>query len=122
MSNKVPGKYSYSHSDALYDHKAFLFSKEKGILVIPVSISSYSEDYSTNEYWQGAYVFNINSEAIEYKGRISHYESENYLYYVRRSLYIGNSLYTFSDLKIKANDLSDLREISSVLLQNDYIK
>ena len=122
LSNKVPGKYSYSHSDALYDHKAFLFSKEKGILVIPVSISSYSEDYSTNEYWQGAYVFNINSEAIEYKGRISHYESENYLYYVRRSLYIGNSLYTFSDLKIKANDLSDLREISSVLLQNDYIK
>lgn len=119
LSNKLPGKYSYSHSDALYDHKAFLFSRDKGILVIPVSISSYSEDYSTSDYWQGAYVFNINSESIDYKGRISHYESENYNYYVKRSLYIGNTLYTFSDLKIKANDILDLREISSVPLNTE---
>ncbi len=56
-------------SDALYDHKAFLFDKEKNLLVIPVS------EYGANwkNHWQGAYVFNIDlANGITLKGKVAH--------------------------------------------------
>ncbi len=116
---KAPNMYSYSHSEALYDHKAFLFDKEKELLVIPISYSLYSNDYQFNSYWQGAYVFGINLEkGIFERGKISHFETqEQWQYSVRRSLYMDNILYTISDLKIKANELSDLREVKEVVLK-----
>jgi uncharacterized secreted protein with C-terminal beta-propeller domain len=36
---RAPNMHSYSYSEALHDHKAFLFDKEKELLVIPVSSS-----------------------------------------------------------------------------------
>lgn len=56
-------------SEALNDHKAFLFSKEKNLLVIPVRLAEGGR-YNT---WQGAYVFNIDlTNGITLKGKISH--------------------------------------------------
>jgi len=68
-------------SDALYDHKAVLFDKEKEILVIPIQLyeidkSKYESDipdYAYGEFvWQGAYVFRFNLNEIELIGKISH--------------------------------------------------
>ena len=111
-----------TYSEALNDHKAFLFSKEKNLLVIPVR--EYEDNYK--ESFQGAYVFDVELvEGITLKGRITHVnesaKEENEWYYdwnseVRRSLYIDNVLYTVSNSKIKANDLADLSEISEVSL------
>ncbi|VVB78341.1 Beta propeller domain protein [uncultured archaeon] len=66
-------------SPALYDHKAFLFDKEKGIIVIPVSETrvvnrtyqwgSYEE---SEQIWQGAYVLNVNANEISVRGKITH--------------------------------------------------
>ena len=42
-------KYSWSDSNALYEHKAFLFDKEKNLLVIPVSYNKMYENYSLQE-------------------------------------------------------------------------
>jgi len=124
-------------SPALYDHKAFLFDKEKELLVIPVSLFEISEDIK-NEYdeepaskygeftYQGAYVYKLNLDGFEYKGRITHmseeekqtnknwwywYQSNSYIY---RSLYIGNVLYTISDKMVKMNNLDDLNEINTL--------
>jgi len=56
-------------SDALRDHKAFLFSKEKNLLVIPVRLAEGGR-YNT---WQGAYVFNVDlNSGFTLKGKISH--------------------------------------------------
>ncbi len=52
-----------AYSEASWDHHAFLFSKSKNMLVIPVEI--------WNEF-MGVYVFNISPEGIYYKGKISH--------------------------------------------------
>jgi uncharacterized secreted protein with C-terminal beta-propeller domain len=117
------GKYEikegeWSHSQALYDHKAFLFDREKQLLVIPISYSGY------DEYWQGAYVFTINlDEGISLHGKITHeqdtardyWEYQSYSY-VSRSLYIGNVLYTISSEMIKMNTLNTLNEITSLAL------
>jgi len=117
------GKYEikegeWSHSQALYDHKAFLFDKEKQLIVIPASYSDY------NEYWQGAYVFTINlDEGIKLRGKITHEQDvarDYWLYdsysYVSRSLYINNVLYTISNEMIKMNNLNTLEEIDSINL------
>ena len=66
-------------SPALYDHKAFLFDKQKNLLVIPIQLYEINEekpsDWSYGEYvWQGAYVLNINTEKISVRGKITHVE------------------------------------------------
>jgi len=103
-------------SDALNDHKAFLFDKKRNLLVIPIQLaeideSKYSEPIPANAYgdivWQGAYVFDITTDDINLKGRVSHVEdNDSYLksgywynsngYNIRRSLYIGLKILTKS--------------------------
>ncbi|MGD2200607.1 MAG: beta-propeller domain-containing protein, partial [Candidatus Bathyarchaeota archaeon] len=123
-------------SPVLRDHKAFLFSRSKNLLVIPILEAEIdSEDYSGDvppnahgEYvYQGAYVFHISRErGIELRGRVSHIEGEeDYLksgfhfeseYMVERSLYIEDTLYTISGRLIKMNYLGDLSEAGRVEL------
>ncbi|MFA6214415.1 MAG: beta-propeller domain-containing protein [Candidatus Micrarchaeia archaeon] len=120
-------------SYALSDHKAFLFSKEKGLLVIPVTLAEidplkYPNGAPDNAYgdyvFQGAYVFNVSLDGFALRGTISHADPEAFAksgeyYYgngdnVQRSLYMDNYLYTVSDMYVKANSLSTLAPISSV--------
>jgi len=126
-------------SPALYDHKAFLFSKEKELLVIPVALYEINEE-TKNKYdefpgpdygeftFQGAYVLKLNLDGFEYKGRITHVDEnekqtdENWWYwgeassYISRSLYIENTLYTISNKMVKLNALDDLSEITTLEL------
>jgi len=204
---EVEGKWS--NSNALYDHKAFLFDKSRNLLVLPISYTKevykdyvegqilvgFNEDVTkkqaeelienyglsyyesvftgpsawespllkvmkvyvdngeeqnwidifedeslvkyaelngiaevasrpTYEHWQGAFVFNINTEDISLRGEIDHVKDteERQYYYgpyaVQRSLYMDNTLYTISRAFVKANDLNTLDEINSVEL--DY--
>jgi uncharacterized secreted protein with C-terminal beta-propeller domain len=111
----------WSDSSALYEHKAFLFDREKNLLVIPAG--TYNK--------QLAYVFDISiDDGISLKGTISHdVETENndensevdFYYYddgnsIQRTLYIDNVLYTISKNMVKMNSLGDLSEINSVQL------
>ncbi|MEM5793788.1 MAG: beta-propeller domain-containing protein [Candidatus Aenigmatarchaeota archaeon] len=92
------------------DHKAFLFSKSKNLLVIPVSVA---ENYI--QKWQGAYVFNITQEGISERGRISHTEKPyDYDYEIKRTLYIDDILYTISNKMIKMNSLESLEELGKI--------
>ncbi len=124
---KVVDKYeigtSGTDSEALREHKAFLFDKNKNILVIPIREVKDQKRYDSRygyrqRVWQGAYVFSLTPEdGFEVKGKISHYEDdEDYRYYwgspyaVRRSLYMDDVLYTISAKKILMNDLDDIDE------------
>jgi len=109
-------------SPILTDHKAFLFNKDKNLLVIPVRVFEVNQQSypgaqtSSNTYgefvWDGAYVFHISLEqGLELRGKITHGSSS-----ITRSLYIGDVLYTISDQKIKMNSLSDLTEIGEINL------
>jgi uncharacterized secreted protein with C-terminal beta-propeller domain len=129
-------------SYALSDHKAFLFSRSKNLLVIPILLAEIDEERypggvppnAFGEYiWQGAYVFNVSIDnGFVLKGRITHlendawtqggytkwssYTSSNYNYHVKRSLYIDNALYTISDGLVKMNNLEDLNELNKIEL------
>ncbi len=127
-----------TYSEALNDHKAFLFSKEKNLLVIPVSeydrtpMEGVPEWQWKTNYWQGAYVFNLDlASGFALKGKITHQNNtENSTYYydwnsqIRRSLFIENTLYTLSNRMIRMNNLADLAEINKIELpyqQNNWV-
>jgi len=119
-------------SEALRDHKAFLFDKKKNLLVIPVTevkgklIYNDRLGYYTQRYWQGAYVFSLTPEdGFKVKGTISHNEGDEQQYYywygspnaVRRSLFMDDVLYTVSGIKIKANDMNNVgKQIKEIKL------
>jgi len=154
-----------SNSIALNDHKAFLFSAEKNLLVIPYTtngsgpivtpmpmmekvsagsagsgstgvsaptvekISVYRPVY--RQFFSGAAVFKITEKGFELKGKISHPEISTdsvqdcwwgYCYYdnnILRSLFISDTLYTFSNNYLKANKIDDLKEIKSLELKKE---
>jgi len=118
-------------SPVLRDHKAFLFSKSRCLLVLPILLAEIDEEkypggvppYTQGEYvFQGAYIFNISiDEGLVLKGRITHLENNTDLmksgfyfsspFSVNRAIYIGQVLYTISNKKVKMNSLEDLEEI-----------
>jgi uncharacterized secreted protein with C-terminal beta-propeller domain len=116
-------EWYWTQSSALYEHKAFLFDKEKNLLVIPVG------DYSK----ESAYVFDISlSGGITLKGIIDHdmeieeeseypvwdsaYYKGNYGNSIKRTLYINDVIYTVSDNMVKLNDLNSLVELNTLEL------
>ena len=114
---------TWSWSEASYDHHAFLFSRDKQLLVIPVQLTESNGTEYTN--WQGVYVFGINlQDGLTLKGKLTHADDvsaagKTPYYYdtqIRRSLYIDNVLYTVSGGFVKANDLATLAEVGKVEL------
>lgn len=109
----VPAEYS--SSEVLTDHKAFLFDKAKQLLALPVT----AYGYTPYNFWQGAYVFNVTlNGGFVLKGTVTHIENStqwwNNNYYVQRTLYIDNTLYTVSNAKVKINSLTDLSPIKTI--------
>ena len=121
-----------SDSPARYDHHAFLFSKARNLLVIPIleagiDADDFSGEVPDNFYgeytYQGAYVFDISLEGIELRGQVTHLQGDELLksgfwfdseYEVERSLYIEDNLYTMSQGMIKINNLETLEELSAI--------
>ena len=111
-------------SAALTDHKAFLFDKAKNLLVIPARVvtiqPAVAGKYGGNQpnIWYGVYVFGVTPETgFTLRGTVQH-GTDNSLYYwygssqneVKRSLYIGDTLYTLSSAKILANPLDQINK------------
>ncbi len=86
----------------------------------------------SSEYWQGAYVFNVDpTSGFTLTGTVTHlnatllnsqgFLNESYSYdyqnnIITRSLYIGNTLYTVSNAEVKLTSLTDLSTIAEVNL------
>jgi inhibitor of cysteine peptidase len=117
-----------SDSPVLRDHKAFLFDRQRNLLVIPALVAQIDRNEYPGEIppyaygkpvWQGALVFNVTLEqGFLLRGGITHTETtaeiQNWNYYVQRSLYIEDTLYTVSNVKVKMNDLQDLAPINEI--------
>jgi uncharacterized secreted protein with C-terminal beta-propeller domain len=105
---------SYSTSAVLDDPKAFLFDREKDLLVLPVHLVSGDAwcpptvPCTPQSVWGGAYVYGVNTKTgFVLKGKVLHYET----HYgsqspVKRALYIEDTLYTMSDTRIVMSDLA----------------
>lgn len=121
----------YSDSEVSGNHRAFLFSRARNLMALPVS---YQENQPLNlekgmpriyRHWQGMYVFSISPEdGIRLKGRIAHPAVVKGGHYqavdpVRRAAYINDVFYTVSDGAVKLSNIEDLKEITTVRLPRD---
>jgi len=120
-------------SAVLSDHKAFLFDKAKNLLVIPARVVTNQPAITDKtglvqpNIWYGAYVFGVTPETgFVLRGTVEHGTGgTSYYWYgssnaeVKRSLYIGDVLYTLSSKQIKANSLSAINTtIATINLPN----
>lgn len=103
----------YAGSSALYEHKAFLFSKKKNLLVIP----AYSWGHDGGDKYNGAFVFYIDENRIQLRGLIDHSSGESYFSQVERSLYINDLLYTKSPNLLRVHAIEDLEAQQDVELK-----
>ncbi|MGE5405040.1 MAG: beta-propeller domain-containing protein [Candidatus Saccharibacteria bacterium] len=124
-------------SELLRNHKALLFSKERNLLALPVTVMEIQDkkdapragdmpQYGSFSF-QGAYVYSLDlKNGFRLKGRITHLTEDDYLkagsYWndvdknVERIIYIGDTLYTLSKSKIKANGMDNLKQIGELSL------
>jgi uncharacterized secreted protein with C-terminal beta-propeller domain len=128
-------------SAALYDHKAFMFSISKNLLIIPIDLFEIEDEQNAEPntfgefVWQGAYVFSVTADdGFELRGKITHFEAgedlvschwswgwryqntEDKNSCVFRSLYIEDTVYTISEGMVKANWMDTLAEIKAIEL------
>lgn len=127
-------------SNALYEHKAFLFDKKRNLLVIPISLAEINEskyricsEEESNSYdsynycltpytygeqvWEGAYVLNINLDEISIRGKITHVDEYKPKYGPAKDDSIGTvrEISGANWTKIKENGWK-----AEWMIQNDY--
>ncbi len=140
----IGNETQYAYSEALYNHKVFLFDSLRKLLILPFTIYNYlTITYNSSAMpwisylpWQGVLVFEI-KDKIYLKGNITHinykiikeamlnktinnlYEFLYYLYesnVIHRALFIEDFLYTISDSKVKINNIYSLEEIKEIYI------
>ncbi|MCL2677816.1 MAG: beta-propeller domain-containing protein [Clostridiales bacterium] len=108
-----------SSSPLLYDHKALLFDKEKGLLAIPVTVYDTKDANGAEWFYpvftfQGVYVYDISlDKGFQLKGEISQLDTDdmarvgaNYDKFIERVVYIGQNFYTLSPGYLMASDMA----------------
>jgi len=126
-----------TQSELLYNHKALLFDKEKGLLAFPISIMEKVDESDTDPLaptettFSGAVVYDIDLEnGFTERGRITHLTEEdilkagdywdyNYQKSIQRILYIGEYLYTVAQGGIKSSDLESVEPVDFVQLEGE---
>ena len=123
----VLGEYG-SYSEATYNPKAFLFSKEKGIIGFPATLAKELKHkdgyyYSETEF-TGYCLVNVDENGFSLKGKVSNNKSNpdsDYTQQILRGLYINDILYTVSYDNILSFDLNTLDKIDQTDLPNDNL-
>jgi hypothetical protein len=107
----------FGWTEVAFDHHAFLYWEPTSTAVFPVESWSWDEELMTESYFSGAAGYSIDPEGgIEALGTVTHIADPNdpYLYgnpSLRRSLVIGNDLYTVSQSGLKASALADFSDL-----------
>ncbi len=132
--------WSWSWSEASYEHKAFTYWGPEEMLAVP--LSTYRSTYETNENGITSYNYefvstlkminvDIANESLSLHGSANHsnfYNSDNGDYYfhdsnIRRSIFMGEFIYSFSALGAavhKIDDMSVQVELDLPGYQNTY--
>ena len=118
------GGWSWGWSEATYEHKAFQYWN--GTLAIPMSTYKYDCDEDgwrcTYEYVTKLVLIDVTGHNLELDGEIHHsdfYNEDNTYWYnidVRRSIFMGDFVYSISKGVVLVHNLSDFEMKDSVNL------
>lgn len=121
------------HADVLYDPKALLYDKDRGLIAFAYEKWNYEEmGYYYNTMTQGFAVFKFDLTAendedkLVYRDTLTNLSAEidakqgwqkyynAYLDFIKRGIRIGDYIYTISDKYITSYDLGNLHEIQEL--------
>jgi uncharacterized secreted protein with C-terminal beta-propeller domain len=107
-------------SEVEYDHRAFLYWPATGLTMLPVQAWSWED--GREDWFAGAIGVIADRDGIEDVGIVTHIEHKNgiaegeYWYdgqaQIRRSIVIGELVYTLSERGLKASNLDDLTDVA----------
>ena len=128
--------WSWSSSEATYEHKAFQYWAPKSMLAVPMNTyTSGYYDYEASTYvecsreWVSKLMItNVTETSLTAYGEVDHsefYDSEQYWwnsYNIRRSIFMGDYIYAISANGITATNLATMENSASIPLeyQNPY--
>jgi uncharacterized secreted protein with C-terminal beta-propeller domain len=105
-------------SEVEYDHRAFLYWPATGLTMLPVQAWSWED--GREDWFAGAIGVIADRDGIEDAGTVTHLEHKNGIaegesWYdgqaqIRRSIVIGELVYTLSERGLKASNLDDLTD------------
>jgi uncharacterized secreted protein with C-terminal beta-propeller domain len=108
-------KASGGNSEVEWDHHAFLYWEPEGLAVLPLTVYRYDEATGKDESFFGALAVRVRGSDLEPAGRLSHEQGgPAYGYGIRRSLVVGDLLYTVAETGIEAVDVTTLQDVASV--------
>jgi len=109
-------------SEVEYDHRAFLYWAATGLTMLPVQAWSWED--GREDWFAGAIGVIVDRDGIEDVGTVTHIEQKNGIaegepWYdgqaqIRRSIVIGELVYTMSERGLKASNLDDLSDVAWV--------
>jgi len=106
----------YGWTEVAFNHKAFLNWEKESLTVFPVESYSWDEMEGSESWFMGAVGYTIDPQTgIEPRGTITHMTDPNEPWSngdpsLRRSLVIGDLLYTVSNSGLKASAVTDLSD------------
>ena len=112
--------FDEAHSEAEWDHHAFLWWAPEEIAVLPLQRWSWDERSGKEDYFSGAAVLTATSTRVKQIGEVRHpnvngSECEDCGIWsppITRSLVIRDTLFTFSDTGVLASDLGTLDDVA----------
>ncbi len=102
-----------AYSSVEFDHRAFLHWPATGTVVIPINTWSFEDD--KEEFFTGAAAFKVDpTSGIQRIGDIIHNATGDEVWQgtIYRSVVVGDTLYTISELGLEATGLADMSELS----------
>lgn len=116
-----------TESQALQDHKAFLFNKERNLLVLPIMLAEIKGEHTSNDQYGditfiGSYIYNIDLvHGFVLRGKVWHGSEDlkgedSWKNTITRNLFIGDVLYSLSQSYLQLNNLNTLEFLKALPL------
>lgn len=105
-----------SSTDVMYNHKAIMTDAANNVIGFDATLY---DDTTRAMSFSGSMLIRISADGLFEKGRIDATPEQGYsgdVPYLRRLLYIGNTLYYLQDGKVRAFDYTTLQEQNSLTL------
>jgi inhibitor of cysteine peptidase len=118
-----------SDSPALYDHHAFVYDPNTGVMALPILVAKVSNNTSGGAFpaygtpvWQGAYLFKVSTTAgFQLIGRVTQIPDGKPIdqssgLFINRIVIVGGYVFTVSNSMVFVNSLSDLGGVKKISL------
>lgn len=112
--SKTLGK-GYSYSSVTYDHKLLMYDKQRNLIGFPINMRN-----EKGKTVNSIILLNIDLENKEFKIH-SQYSADNFNFYIRKVIYIEDTIYLLCDNQILAFDINTLENTATVQLPYDEI-